>query len=257
MKLLIIVLCLLSERFLIHSFSSSRFAWYGNYYLVVKKHFSSFFSLLVQNKTADNPWLLLAVGIFPLLILISCLYFLVDDWFYGLIGFFINLFIFFYCLGPQNVFYPAQQGQEVDAYQSGVGNYLAEANSQLFSPIFWYLVGGPMILLLYRIIYLSQLIASVKEPAYQLTAFFEWLPARITSLLYLLAGNFQKGFTQFRHFLLANPATNHQMLTECGLQAVLVHESDEAIMPAAENLVEHALIIFLVAIAIITLVASL
>jgi AmpE protein len=68
-------------------------------------------------------------------------------------------------------------------------------------------------------------------------------------------GNFQSGFKRFIQFILAKPAVNHQMLSECGLLAACHNESDDVPMPIAEKLVEHAIIVLLVFISLFTLAA--
>ncbi|MFI4963459.1 MAG: hypothetical protein ACHP6H_06350, partial [Legionellales bacterium] len=95
----------------------------------------------------------------------------------------------------------------------------------------------------------------VKNEATQLTNILEWIPARLTVLLYLLVGNFQQGFTCFRQYIASSPDSNTRMLSECGLKAVRSNESEEVPMPIAENLVEHAVIVLLVVIAFCTLLA--
>lgn len=56
MKLLVVVLCLLSERFLIHTASSQRFYWFGEYYLLIKNKIDN-------TRFFTNPWMILAATI--------------------------------------------------------------------------------------------------------------------------------------------------------------------------------------------------
>lgn len=248
MKLLVIILCLLSERFLTHSFSYKRFDWFNHYYLRLK-------NFRDRSNLPKHSGLELILIIAPVTVLFSFLYLIFDSILFGLFGFIIHLLVFYYCLGPKNPFYPFMN-TNIDAFgEEYVGSYLAGVNNQLFAVIFWYLIGGPIALLLYRLISISQNLSVVATPAKEITEALEWLPARLTVLLYLLVGNFQVGLQRFSHFIVAKPSLNHQMLSECGLLAVRNNEADEIPMPLAEQLVEHAVIVLVVFIALFTIAA--
>lgn len=245
MKLLVIVLCLLSERFFIHSISYQRFSWFNDYALRIKKQ--------VDNKAAfANPWMLFAAIILPIIILTAFIYLLLHRQLYGFLGMLINLVICFYCLGPQNTFYPlVEEGSGND--EGLIKHYFAQANTQLFSLLFWYVIAGPVIALAYRLITLCEGFDPVSPQAKQVKDVVEWIPTRITALLYLLVGNFQKGFTVFLKYLVAKPEDNPILLGECGINAARAGDKDEVTLINAEILVEHATIVLLVFIALFTL----
>lgn len=245
MKLLVIVLCLLSERFLIHSISLQRFSWFGAYYQTIKK-------LMDKNNANGNPWLIFAAVVLPVVVLSFLIYFLFHGMIFGIIGLTLNILIFLYCLGPANPFYPIYSD---DASEDDVGHYLAQVNTQLFAAIFWYILAGPVVLIAYRVITLARNINEVSPQANELTNILEWLPARLTALLYMLVGNFQRGLTHFTKLFIAKPEFNQQMLSECGLLSVRANDSDSALIGEAESLVEHATLILLVFIAVFTLIA--
>lgn len=248
MKLMIIVLCLFSERFLIHTFSFLRFSWFNDYVLFVKKSIDNHF-------TFNNPWMTLAAIVFPIIVLTSLVYLMFHSIFFGFVGLILSAALFFYCLGPQNAFYPPSD-TGIDGNDSEqIKNYLSLVNSQLFSVVFWYIVAGPIVVLTYRVISLCKTIDGVSEQSTQISDVLEWIPARITALLFLIVGNFQRGYTIFTQYFLAKPDDNDKMLGECGLQAVRVDESDEIPMPSAEAMVEQAAVVLLVFIALFTLVA--
>ncbi|CEG56938.1 regulatory signaling modulator protein AmpE [Legionella fallonii] len=246
MKLLVIVLCLLSERFLIHAASYQRFYWFGDYYLSIKK-------ILDKSDFFRNPWMNFAGIIIPILLVVSLIYFLFSSMFFGFVGFVFSIVIFLYCLGPQNAFYPLSELNTETNNDTAVGNYFTQVNSQLFSVIFWYVVLGPIGALAYRLITLCETINFVDQQAKQLTDIVEWIPARISALLYLLVGNFQKGFVSFTKLFFAKPEFNHQMLSDCGKHAVRANDADEIPLPVAECLIEHATIVLMVFIALFTL----
>lgn len=246
MKLLVIVLCLLSERFLIHSFSYNRFYWFTEYFNKIK-------TMAEEKNIASQPWMLFATTIILPVLVVSLIYFLLRHVLFGVVDLIFSIIIFYYCLGPHNVFYPLVTPDTNQ--ENAVGEYFVLANTQLFALIFWYIIAGPVAALAYRLITLSRNFEAIAMEATQATNILEWLPARMAALLYLLAGNFQRGFVSFMSFIAAKPELNNNLLTECGLHAVRTHESDDVPMPVAENLVEHATVILLVLIALFTLAA--
>lgn len=247
MKLLVILLCLLSERFLIHSLAYRRFYWFS--------HYCSRIENLIQQKGIINPWMQLAAIILPIIIPVACVYFIFQSLFFGLFSFIFCIIIFLYCLGPDNVFYPVIEPSTENAEISFVGAYFAKANRQLFSVLFWFILVGPITTLAYRLITLCCSIGSVSSQANQLANLLEWIPARISALLYLLVGNFQRGFAVYSTMFVSSPELNRQLLSECGLQAVRVSDLDEVPMPLAERLVEHATVVCVVLIALFYLIA--
>lgn len=246
MKLLVILLCLLSERFLIHSVSYQRFYWFPDYCLKIK-------SIANKHSFLTNPWVLLALIVVPVLLLVSIIYLLLHPIVFGLMGFLLSVVIFFYCLGPQNVFYPIIQSDN-KSNQELVGDYFILVNRQLFSLVFWYVIAGPIGALAYRLITLCRDINFVSVQATEIIDLLEWIPARLTALLFLLVGNFQRGFSLFTRYFFAKPDANSDLLRECGLQAVRTNETEEIPMPVAEGLVEHAIVVMLVLIALFTLI---
>lgn len=248
MKLLVILICLLSERYLIHNASYHRFSWFPNYSQRILQW-------IQMNNYFSNPWLVLASIILPLIIVATVIYFILSGILFGFIGLLLSILIFFYCLGPQNIFYPPAQEDSNSNNTSQIGNYFAQANNQLFAVIFWYVIAGPIMILAFRLVSLSRGIPSISEQAIQTTDILEWLPARLTALLYLLVGNFQRGLSLLTHYFIAKPDLNYKMLSECGLQAIRTTDIEEVPMPVAESFVEHAVIVLLVLIALFTLVA--
>lgn len=248
MKLLVVVLCLLSERFLIHSASYQRFSWFGQYSQQIMNYID-------KNNYFTNSWLILASIVAPVILITAFFYLLFHNVFFGFLGLILSIVIFFYCLGPQNSFYPLSADMPNKQNDDLIANYFASVNSQLFTVLFWYLILGPIAALTYRLIALCREVSSISSNANQVADILEWIPARLTVLLFLLVGNFQRGFNSFLNFLLAGPESNNKMLGECGLQAVRSSDSEEVPIPVAENLVEQATIVLLVLVALFTLVA--
>lgn len=245
MDLLVIVLCLLSERFLVHKSSHDRFHWfmaYGN-------------GVLTRFPASISSWLKLALIVLPFLLLTGVVLHFVDHLLYGVVGLLLNIVIFYYCLGPVNPFYPVHTKLMDEMVDDDIGHYLVRANGELFSAVFWYLVLGPVGMLAYRLVSLSQGLTAVTPQAVDVLNFLEWLPARMTALLYLMVGNFQVGYEHFSRLFFSPPAKNNHMLSLCGLAALSFDSREQKAMIQAENLVEHAAIAFLALLAFCTIFA--
>lgn len=249
MKLLVIVLCLLSERFLVHLAAYHRFAWFESYVRAIEQKVGlvSFLS---------RPWIRLALTILPLCLGFLVVYWFVGPLFFGMVGFLLNLLVFYVCLGPDNPFYPASHLPENErAGRDVVGEYLVQTNGQLFAVIFWYIILGPLSILIYRLISLYASQSTQNGEASRLMNVLDWLPVRMTALLYLLVGHFQAGVRCFSHAFFSSPSANHAFLKECGLTALNSTEDEAVALPLAETLVEHATIVLLVLLACFTFVA--
>lgn len=247
MKLFVIVLCLLSERYFIHRVSHNRFYWFASYFQTIRQHLS-------QTGSLQAGFILVAI-VFPIVLLTWLLLFIFGHLAYGLVGLLLNIAIFYYCLGPGNPFYPVREEGTVDGAEVAAGRYFAKVNGQLFAVVFWYIVAGVTGILVYRLISLCQEYEPTEKLAKQLTALFDWIPARLTVFLYLLVGNFQQGVHFFIQKFFSTPARNERLLTEVGLLAAGTKEGEAVQLPYAENLVEHAMIVFLVFLAFFALVA--
>ncbi len=248
MKLIVIILCLLSERQLVHAVSHSRFNWFHSYFNALSQR-------IALTQPLVNQLAILLATVLPLVILCGLILFIFKQVLFGFIAFLLNLVIFYYCLGPQNPFYPVREDAEVADSKVAVGNYFVKVNGQLFAVTFWYILFGAPAALAYRLISLCREQSATAQLATRLTNLLDWIPARISVLLFLLVGNFQRGFQFFRQRCVSSPENNDQFLSEGGLLAACASETGLVQLPYAENLVEHAMIVFLVFLAFFTLVA--
>ncbi len=246
MKLLVILLSLLSERYLIHALSYRRFNWFPSYCTRIIQSIG-------QKELLLNQHILLIIIVLPIFILLSLVLYLANHLLFGVFSFFLNLFIFYYCLGPVNPFYPVRTEIETEDTELAAGHYFSNVNGQLFSVIFWYVVAGALGIVIYRLISLCREQELTFRLASQITNFLDWIPARITVLLYLLVGNFQKGFHFYLRKFFSSPEFNNQFLSEGGLLAARTNETEAVQLSQAQSLVEHGIIIYLVVLALFSL----
>lgn len=159
-----------------------------------------------------------------------------------------------------------------------------ESLSRYFGVIFWFIFLGPYGALLYRLAHLyycqckeleskeseskeleskeleSKELESKENEHLQLMTsllyWIDWLPARLTSLLFLLTGDFVNGFSRVKDYFTDLSSDNKQLITETGIAALGVHlgmaGDDVKENHKAIALVDRTLIIYLVVIAALT-----
>ena len=247
MALLVIVLCLLSERFWAHARVHQRFHWFIAYGARLSFSLRSMFSRMPS-------WGILAGVVLPILLVAMFVLHMVDHALFGVIGLLCSLAIFYYCLGPVNPFYPAHEKGKSDLTNEDLGAYLVAVNGQLFAVLFWYIVAGPIGIMAYRLISLACNLSPVRREASLLTDILDWMPVRMTALLYLLVGHFQAGLSVYRKQFFSRPSQNSAFLSDCGIAAMNLEHHKKKSMRSAERLVEHATIVFLLLLALCTLV---
>lgn len=245
MKLLVIVLSLLSERYLVHSLSHRRFSWYAHY----SERMASF---LPRQGLWINAYFHLAIVILPILLASWIVLAFSCHLLFGFITFLLNLLIFYYCLGPDNAFYPITTS---DSEKENAEQYFYRVNTQVFAIIFWYTLLGPLAIIFYRLLSLACKNETTQKTATTLINIIDWPSARITLFLYLLVGNFQKAFGFYTRLFFASPSQNALFLGQGGVLAVSTGDEEVSSLARSQTLVEHALILFLVLIAFFTLVA--
>lgn len=239
MRLLILVICVMLERYGEHFERIRCFSRLHQWTHVVETRLSK----------VSPPWLLAAVTL-PILLLIWLVKLSMGGWLWGSMGVLLDGILFFYCLGPQNVFQVIQTSDPFDAEV-----YFEKVNRQCFGVMFWFSVIGIWGALCYRLLDLMSTEERFVSIAGRLFQYLDWIPARLTAVLYLLIGNFQQAYP----FLLGNGWSgvqkNQMLLAGCGLRAVRHDEQDEVNMQDAQHLVWRAIILFLVLIALMTLAA--
>jgi AmpE protein len=246
MTLMVIVICLLSERFLVHSGADKRYHLFFLYGQFIERKLPGFLLF---------PWLILFFSALPILLVVFFVLNQFQNSWFGFIGFLMNVGLFYFCIGPGNPFYPSLSKTTTSNAADDVGPYFSQINGQLFAVMFWYIVLGPLMALLYRIISQARYHESTKQLASWITNALDWLPARMTVLLLMLVGNFQAVRHDFLKLFFKNPIENESVLSDCGVLALSSVEDDAATILQAESLVEHAIIVLLVLLAGFTLVA--
>lgn len=284
MSLIIILLALALERLISAGTYLHRFSWFDGYLHSIGKLLGNIGLL------KGIPGVILAI--LPCLIVVGIVYYGLGFLLFHIVGFIIALFILLYCLGPVDLYaqlktYLAESGQNYPAEgmlanldtlikNSGVNvtlpraitqGILVQFNERMFAVLFWFVLIGPLGALLYRLVSLVRHNAAretsenvaLLQGATTLQAILDWLPARVLSFTYALAGSFIGGFAVWVNKAWEGLQHNDELLLQSGLHALELPEDDISSASIEENkaalaLTDRALIIFLVALALIVLI---
>ncbi len=117
-------------------------------------------------------------------------------------------------------------GEQDEIVRSATRSILIEAHTRYFGVISWFIFFGPYGALFYRLAHLYREACSKDgfddhlPLVEQLIHWIEWIPARITSLLFLLTGDFVNGFYRIQDYLTDANADNSQLISETGIAAL-------------------------------------
>jgi membrane protein required for beta-lactamase induction len=151
-------------------------------------------------------------------------------------------FIAFVCLEPRVL------NEEVDTWLRELARddstetqspdeLFSRANRSLYTVIFWLVVAGPTLVVAYRLIEKLCLQKSLsagqiwKKDVVIVLAWIEWLPAYLSSYLFLIGGNFDAGLKQARSMPLFDSdleALNAARLQQVGKAALQNNESENS-----------------------------
>lgn len=152
---------------------------------------------------------------------------------------------------------------------------LVEANRRMFSPIFWFIILGPLGAALYRLATLTaersaslqQAPAELADSACRLVNLLEWLPARLIAAAFAVSGNFDAVARAWREHPHSEEASSDSngLLKSTGRAALASWPDEEEIAagelpPVIEDtmaLIWRTLIVWLLALAAWTLISNL
>ncbi|TQV71387.1 regulatory signaling modulator protein AmpE [Aliikangiella marina] len=186
------------------------------------------------------------------LIILSVALSLVPDFVYGLVFFFVSCAVLFLCMGPKPLsetfaeyfiamergdaeaaFLNLQSEKVIDDIPEGddvVRNatraILIESQTRYFGVIFWFIFLGPYGALFYRLSHYYRQVCRHEqnedhiELVERLLHILDWAPSRITSMLFLLTGDFVSGFYRVKDYLVDFTADNRHLITETGIAAL-------------------------------------
>lgn len=279
MTFIVTLIALLIERFFDWS-HLRKWQWFSNYQLAVTKRLPG-----------KSSYFVLAATIVPLLLLVLLIQFTVKNTLFGLMEFLFQLFLFLYCLGPQNLWADTfacinalVQGDLPLAAERLKGSFgvtdntskqamhgqllnqiFIAANRRIFAIVFWFMILGPVGAVLYRTITLSSADFPKQEAVPQLLpvarsveSVLDWIPVRILSGVFALGGHFVKVFSCWRKKPVMKLHMNEVLLTECGAAALGNSEietptEDGSMERSAIGLLDRSFVITLVVVALLVM----
>jgi AmpE protein len=282
MSLIIILIALALERLASVGSYLQRFSWFDGYLHGLHKVFGSLLKGIVG----------VVIAILPCLLVVGLVYYGLGFLLFNIVGFFIALLVLLYCLGPVDLHtqlktYLAESSQnnpqagmlsnlDTLVKPSGINitlpraitqGILVQFNERTFAVLFWFVLAGPLGALLYRLVSLirhnalqeNSENAALLQGATTIQGILDWLPARILSFTYALAGNFISGFAVWINKVWGSIYQNDELLLQSGLKALELPEDNISSASIEENkaalaLTDRALIIFLVALGLVVLI---
>lgn len=243
MTFITLLLCLGLERFLHRGNFLARFNWFEQYVSKIND--------MTKNMTwAQQYFIPLILVVLPIVIPVAVIYFLSAAFIQGLLAFLIGAVVLFYCLGPINIFDTKKIHQPI----------FWQANESLFAVIFWMALLGPIAALVYRLVERSAHIhasyPALGKSAQQVRALLDWLPVRLFSILFALAGNFVQTSQFCLDYLLRDVSFNRELIEKSGRIALGLDETTEFTNEnygSALKLIDRDLILFLIIVFAVTL----
>lgn len=291
MTLTIILISLIAERFLLDYRGLRDNGWFNSYNQWFERH------QLPQRMRQGVIGIMLLI--LPPLLALWVVQHLFENALFGLLWFVTCVAILLYCLGPNdldasvNRYVEAVDSDEDDEIRASATTLimdepptseparshaaaegvLLQANQNLFSVLFWFVLLGPVGAVAYRIAtWLPSMVQAKNDPDFllnskQLVVILEWIPARITAFCYAIAGSFEDALygwrsyheSRFSEFDDSNSGT--LICTGSGAMrlSTLINEAHEGVQSfsflakSAMALVWRSLVVFLVIVTLITL----
>jgi membrane protein required for beta-lactamase induction len=281
MQLIIILATLAMDRFTKISEIVRNYHWFSTYLGKIQQYLGK--TVLWRDGLPVACWV---VPILLVTLILQCIFHHV---LHGVLGYLFSFVVLVYCLGPANfkaVFASyleskdsaerlkavkelgliKSHGRQPENLPQFIAKHiLTLANSNLFAMLFWYLLLGAFGVVLYKSFSLlaaeSESDSSLATPYQSMIntclSLLDWIPVRVTALIYALAGSFPGCFGVWWSQLLTGPENNQAFLAKCGLGAlhVVEDESPEGLELSTISLVDRSLVIVLAFIAIVTLTA--
>ncbi len=217
-----------------------------------------------------------------------------DGSLYWFVLFMVSVVVLFLCLGPQSLensfkeYFESMQRDDLEAaflhleqqqddsdkndipendelVRSATRKLLIESQKRYFGVIAWFIFLGPLGALFYRLSHLYRDHCAVQEfdehlPLMNLIIhWIDWVPARLTSLMFLLTGDFVNGLYRIKDYLSDADADNNQLISETGIAALglemSVSDGDMEENHRAIAMIQRTVIIYVVVAAVMTTIS--
>jgi AmpE protein len=210
------------------------------------------------------PWLSLGLLVLLPTLLLGLLLLLLKPLAYGWLALPVHLLVLMFCLGrgdvlatlgpfrdawrrddPEAAYLVAARDLAVQAddpqqlLKQVQGYLLWQAYQSFFAVIFWYALLGPMAILAYRLLALTEQHAqqpALQARAQQLRHVLDWLPVRVLASSFALVGNFIAVSRALLHELLNGQISATQVVADAGRAAADTAQIDDERLPSLDAL---------------------
>lgn len=281
MNILSILICLGLERYLNLDEAFRSFNWFTKYVNQIYKF---------VNIDKFPEYIVILLILFPVMFITALIQFGLMHILGGVLGIVFNIAVLFFSLNSTCLekkfaeYFTAKNAGNLTAASESINQPYTKNDTiqsltrsmtitllryyvrEVFGVLFWFLLGGGFGALTYRlVIQLNKLTNNsnlqykdLHSAASNLLDLLDWIPVRITTLIYSFAGNFTKCFGTWLRHLWDTQDANDAMLINCGLASVGVKDpSIEEVNldedQAAIDLLNRTLIIALVCIALLSI----
>lgn len=271
MTFLVLLIALLVERFFDFAHLRDWF-WMPRLEALVKKYLKT-----------NAPWAVFAANILPLVLLLMLLNALLFKSLYGFPGLVFDVAVLLYCLGPRNFWADAYAAinalvtnpsaavetcktsfdidSHLDAgarYRALLDRFFTASETRLFGVVFWYAILGAGGALLYRMVAIFAAREGDSQPAKLSLQVLDWLPVRLFTLIFALAGNFSKVLLVWPKKAVLGLMNADDMLVTCGTAAIgdeMTNIPDDGkVLRSAVSLLDRSFVIGLVVLLLVGLI---
>lgn len=276
MTFIITLISLIIERFF-HWSHVRYWRWFGQYQRWLGQYIANWPS-----------YALLIVCVLPIVVVVGLIDGLLDNWLYGILKLLFGVLVLVYCMGPenlwvqvysclnelqkedpkaavdyaQNAFVIPVPTQSQAFHQSLTNVIFIAAHERVFAVIFWFIILGPLGAVLYRTIALcaKQSDLGIMVVAKQAQRTLDWIPARLFTFIFALAGHFTEVFAIWKKDAPKGINDNDKLISDCGNAALDIKKDnllpeDGFAEKTALDLLDRVFLITLVILAVIVLIA--
>lgn len=238
MSIGIIVICLILQRILGVEYFVYQLQWLEAYFhWVVNK-----VEYVTEGHAAVGLLILLMPPVIVGILCFTLIYHLLGPVVYAL----VNLVLVWLCIDGRNL-----TGKDL----------LVVSYERLFAVIFWFVIFGPGGLILYTAVIALRNYLQLKNHEMlllyllRLQAILDWLPVRLLGLSYALVGRFSSVSKLWQTHLQTGLESSSRLVVEYGCAALGVHASAlDRLQHETANLINRALVVWLLCIALLTAV---
>jgi AmpE protein len=222
-----------------HHLQKLRDNWLTNYAQFLKKH--------LPTSILNSSNLSIYISMLSSLILMAAFFSLTSETGLNLIlQACFEFFVFYLCLGKHNLFFMNTNISQ----PIGAKEYILSINQDFIAIILWFFIFGPAGAILYRVTLEFSKIQEHEKTISQIKDVLDWVPTRLTSLIFLMVGQFEPGIRFYLKNFMLPPIQNSVFLLNTAEKALAAKNLDSLTAPKLEELFSHSCLMLIFTLAI-------